>query len=301
MLFSLLVLGGTIVVLGPSFGQQGSTIEPISADEPIRVTTPRAASALREVRFTEPAMDDEIARLRQQEENLRRAMEAVARSLEQTKRQLDSIEGAPARTPLTAPAMMRRAVAAQVAPVPEAQARPRVSPPRPADTLPRSRPGREAPLEERLARLEERMSQIAEDLQALRHDLRPSQPGRAVRPASDPNVPLTPTQPAPARRQPRPPMAVPSIEPPTLGDTLAPTSIVPPHPPLTVPSADPLAAQRRPSRNRNVDSDDLAPLPVPTIRATPPAAPVPPSRPAATSPASRSVDERPESSTAIGR
>lgn len=297
-LVGLVIVGGLIFMMSPSFGQQASAPATVVADEPSEPQFVRSVEPVLGISFTAPAAEDEIARLRQQEESLRRAMEAVAKSLEQTKRQLDSMEGAPTRPSTTLPSLPRRAVAVQAAPGPEAQPRPRVSAPR-VEALPRSRPVRDVPLEERLSRLEERMSQIADDLQALRHDMRPrTAPARGVPATAAPDV-LTPTAPAPVRRQPRPaarpvdPLSAPIAEPAVPGATLVPTPI-PPAPPADIAPPVPQSAPRRPVRSRSVDSDDSAPQPVRPGAAAPAAVPAPPARPPAEAPAIRSVDEKPE-------
>jgi beta-lactamase regulating signal transducer with metallopeptidase domain len=299
MLVSLLIVGGTIVLLGPSFGQQQSNAESALLDEPVRMTAQSTTPAVRGVRFTEPVVDDELEQLRQQEANLRRAMEALARTLEQTKRQLDSIEGLPARAPMSPLAAPRRIAPVQPVPAPEAQPRAAATPQRPANALPRTRPVREIPVEDRLSRLEERMSQIAEDLQALRRDLRPRTP--SARPLGVPSPDMAPPtiEPPTPRRQPRPPAGavptVPSAAPLPPGATLDPAPSVPPLPPGAVPAADSLDTPR--PRIRNLDSDDLAPPAAQPRRLTPPAAPAAPTRPTSAAPATKSADEKPESPT----
>jgi beta-lactamase regulating signal transducer with metallopeptidase domain len=302
-LAGLVVLGGLLILLGPTFGQQQSSPEVVSADEPVPALIPRSSVLAQGVRFTDPFADDEIARLRQQEENLRRAMEAVARSLEQTKRQLDSIEGAPRPEPRIAPAALpRRSAAPATPPEPQSQPRPAAAA-RSADFQPRQRFNREQPVEERLSRLEERMGQIADDLQALRRDMRPSNPPtRSVRPPKPSAVQASPDQPTLPRKQPRPaaaPIGIPPLPP--SADQVPPGEPVEPEPTLA-PAVRPTAAPptiapvgpRRPANRTPPSTAELPITPASPRPATRPAAISTPVSPVPPRPASRSVDEKPE-------
>ncbi len=120
----LVILGGAAVAFSPGFGQQDAAAETMVADDPFHVV--KAVSA------DEQDTRAEIARLRQQEANLRQAMEALTRSLDQTRNQLRDIQGDQPRATRTPSAPRGRRIdpakpdldpVAPDAPVPPAAAR----------------------------------------------------------------------------------------------------------------------------------------------------------------------------------
>ena len=267
-LAGLVVLGGALVVLGPSFGQQRQSEDVQLTEDPFQQPVPVAA---RPPRVVTADSDDltkaaEITRLRQQEANLHQTMDTLARALEQTKRQLRAAQGEQAPTEDVVPVPR--------APRDSARARntaPRATTPRPPATVtpsedqPRARPSRERPVEERLSRLEEQMSQIAHDLHALRSNS----------PLAPPNAPTHPAPAALPRSRPQPsadPFGQPGLAPPTNVDPLAPPAETPgvPAPPAPV-------RPRRPP-NDTIAPPALAPrpgAPVEPSAVAPPAPPVP--------------------------
>ncbi len=270
----LVILGGIAMAVAPGLGEQRSAATSLDAFEP------------QSRNLAADDQDAELARLRQQEASLRQAMDAVARSLDQTRKQLRDMQGAPTQ-PVQPAAVRPRSRNVQAT---EAQPFPAV-PPAPA-VLPRTgsmpaalaAPSRvrdrgEQPVEERLGRLEEQMSQIANEIQALRRDMRGSRPPMQPRQRPSTNIPqaLEPSNLAP-------PVAVPTgfvpqpsvgIAPPGIAEVpepLTPPAIVP------VPPAPAASALPRPVRPVQPETElDAAPTttPLPTVRPPESVAPVP--------------------------
>jgi hypothetical protein len=275
----LVILGGAAVAFSPGLMQQGSSAETTASDDPFRL--------VKAIPVDDQDMQAEVARLRQQEANLRQAMEALARSLDQTSSQLRDIQGEqprsrrpaalarPGRDELSVPALDPVGATTPAAPV-RARSRNSVSVPQeasssraepaiaaqvpPVPPLPRSnnasipvaasrsRSSRERPVEERLGRLEEQMSQIANAIEVLRHDLGRGMAGIQVEPELAPLL--------------APPANVPPISTPSRRARPA-----VPRPPANIAPPD-LA---RPAQDQPpVPSEDSAPVTPPA----PPAAPL---------------------------
>ena len=222
----LVILGGIAMAVAPGLAEQRSTAENLATFEP----QSRSAPA--------DDQDEELARLRQQESSLRQAMDAVARSLDQTRKQLRDMQGAP--TQLARPAAERtrsRNVQATEAQPLAAVPAPPVTLPRTASTPPLAAPVRERirgaqPVEERLGRLEEQMSQIANEIQAMRRDMRSGRtPATQPRQRPPANTPPNPDF-EPSALVPLPP---PSVAPP--GFVLQPSIVNVPPPGVEVPEA----------------------------------------------------------------
>jgi bla regulator protein BlaR1 len=274
----LVILGGAAVAFSPGLMQQGSTAESTVSDDPLRLVKALPAD--------DQDLQAEVARLRQQEANLRQAMEALARSLDQTSSQLRDLQGEqprslrrpaaarPGRNELSVPAADPFGAAAPTTPsrtrssnplsAPQNDRATRVNPAIAAQVPPvpplprsnnasipaaasRSRTSRERPVEERLGRLEEQMSQIAHAIEALRHDMGRERPQlERSRPMSDISV-----EPEVAPLPPTtnvPPISTPS--------RLARPAV--PHPPASI--APPALARPEPNQPP-VPGEDGTPLP----------------------------------------
>ncbi|HEV8062414.1 MAG TPA: M56 family metallopeptidase [Gemmataceae bacterium] len=254
-LAGLVVLGGALLVMGLSFGQEQSSPDSIAAIDPFQNLGVPTQDTFRE------ANQNEIERLRQQELNLRQAMEALSRSLDTTRKQLETVQGAPRspspREQISVPAALAPARQDEVRSVPPV-ARARNNPRDPADARPRRTQDREVSIEDRLTRLEQQMDQIARALEALQPRMAIPPSPRRPRSSIPPAVPVSP----------EPDLARPSAEP---RPTANPARVIPdaPLPPVTEIPAD-----------SSVPLPSLAPAP-PRPTSAPPAIPATGPRPPA--------------------
>jgi TolA-binding protein len=303
----LVILGGIAMAVAPGLAEQRSTAENLSAFEPQSRTAPA------------DDQDAELARLRQQEASLRQAMDAVARSLDQTRKQLRDMQGAPTQPaqPAAARTRSRNVQATEAQPLAAAVPEPPVALRRSASTLPLAAPVRarnrgEQPVEERLGRLEEQMSQIANEIQALRRDMRggrppatqPRRPSVNTPSALEPSEAITPVPPSP------PGVAPPSFVPqPSIG--IAPPIAEVPEaasapaiaPVLPVPVAPAAPALRRSRPLQLKPESDPTPLaiPSPTTRPAENAVPVRPVNPPPAPRGPELPDNSPSRSNSAGR
>ena len=249
-LAGLVVLGGALIVLGPSFGQQRQSEDARATDDPShpRVTAVPSPPIAVTVESDDATKAAEITRLRQQQANLQQTMDALARSLEQTKRQLKAVQGdrAQADDVVPAPLAPRAPVRARSATPRPTQPRPPAVEERPSDDRLRPPVRRERPVEERLSRLEEQMSQIANDLHALRSNSPLAPPPAVLPPGSRPAPTMAPrTRPQPAPT----PFIQPDVAPPVRG--VPPDVADPAVPPSEVPAPPAPVRPRRPSSDVN--------------------------------------------------
>jgi beta-lactamase regulating signal transducer with metallopeptidase domain len=256
-LAGLVVLGAALIVLGPSFGQQTQSEDLAPAVDPFQQPVPVAPRATRPptAESDDPTKTTEIARLRKQQADLQQAMDALARSLEQTNRQLNAVQGDRSQPEdvVPTPRAPRDTARARATPPRPTAPRPPAADMRPSEDQPRPRISRERPIEERLSRLEEQMSQIANDLHALRSNSLAPMPPAAVTPGSRPLPTVAPR----ARPQPSAnPFGQPEVAPPVR--SVSPDIADPAVPPSDVPAVPAPPAPVRPRR----PSSDTTALPV---------------------------------------
>ncbi len=194
----LVVLGGALLVMGPSFGQEQSSADSIAVTDPFQNLGVPTQDTFRE------ANQSEIERLRQQELNLRQAMEALSRSLDTTRKQLETVQGSPRNT--SPRESLDVPVQDEIRPVPPAPpvARSRNNPRDATDARPRRTQAREVSIEDRLTRLEQQMDQIAKALEVMQPRMGIPPSPRRPRPSMPPAVPASPEPEARPSAEPRP-------------------------------------------------------------------------------------------------